>query len=254
MKLLTVVVPTFNRYESLQRLIKAFSASGVSNDVAFVVVDDASEDEIRSNLLTLSDKYPLVQFEFFDNNRGAPSARNHGAECVDSEWLWFIDDDDVVSESVFRNVVRFIRDDTVQDIVFLDARNINETSVSIASMQGVNLFSQLSRFGQTVNTSCTLMRRRLFDKIGGWDPELVAGQDTDLFLRAAEFSDASIAKGISVDIIHGANDRITRNPRKQMVGKVQFLRKNWSRLHWIRRMRYLATIVLLVPYIRRLLP
>lgn len=253
MKLLTIVVPTFNRYESLERLIHSFSASGISDEAAFVVVDDGSREEIRRNLAALAERYPLVQFEFFDKNQGAPSARNHGAACVESRWLWFVDDDDVVSESVFRQVVEFVRGDNVKDIVFLDARNVEGDNVSVASMQGDNLYARLSRYGQTVNTTCTLMKRTLFDRIGGWDRGLVAGQDTDLFLRASEFSDATVASGIAVDIIHGANDRITQNPKKQMIGKVQFLRKNWTRLHWVRRMRYLATIVLFVPYIRKLL-
>ncbi|MCK0152812.1 glycosyltransferase family 2 protein [Alcanivorax sp. S6407] len=251
--LLAIVVPTFNRSENLERLLKAFSASGVVEEAAFVVIDDASRRSVKSELARLSRLYPFAQFEFFDRNQGAPNARNRGAECIDSEWLWFIDDDDVVEPSVFKDVVGFIRQDGVRDIVFLEARNISQESVSVASMQGDNLHDYLARYGQTVNTSCTLMRRKLFDRIGGWDPQLVAGQDTDLFLRASEFSDASIGKGIFIDIVHDANDRITRNAKRQMIGKIQFLRKNWSRLHWVRRMRYVATFVLCVPYIKKLL-
>lgn len=253
MTLLAIVVPTYNRSKSLERLLDSFSESGVSADATFVVVDDGSRKEVKKDLGGLDASYPFIRFEFFEQNYGAPSARNFGAASVESEWLWFIDDDDVVSPSTFRDVVRFIQGDGVRDIVFLEARNVRNGAVSVASMPGDNLLGYLARHGQTVNTSCTLLKRELFERIGGWDPDLVAGQDTDLFLRAAEFSDASVATGVYVEIDQNASDRITLNAKRQMIGKVQFLRKNWSRLHWIRRLRYAATFILCVPYIKKLL-
>src|SRR5690606_16820622 len=159
---------------------------------------------------------------------------------------------DVVSSDTILGVLNEIVSMTKEKFVFLSANFHRDGQEVKVIPTGGDVFYEFSRYGNKVNTSCVIFDYELFKGIGGWDEKLVAGQDTDLLLRAAEVAEACVLAEYHVDVIYHADERVTTNPKKQMIGKIQFLTKNFKRLHFIRRVRYVATIVVFYPYIRRL--
>ncbi|AFP31440.1 Putative colanic acid biosynthesis glycosyl transferase wcaA [Marinobacter sp. BSs20148] len=228
------------------------SVAGES-DIEVIVVDDCSIASEVGKLKELSYEYPLIKFVFLSENTGGAGARNKGAEVSLSKWMWFLDDDDSVASKDIRAVLRVIKEvGDKQKMLFLSANFIKGDSNRVCIPVGDKLFSRFSRYGNEVNTSCVLFSFSLFEKIGGWDADLVAGQDTDILLRASELTDAYVLSDVFVDVIQHDGERITKNPRKQMKAKFQFVLKNYKRLHPLRLARYVLTFFLFYPYLKNL--
>ncbi|MDQ2051490.1 glycosyltransferase family 2 protein [Natronolimnohabitans sp. A-GB9] len=87
----SVVIPTYDRAETLPRAIDSALAQTI-DDIEVVVVDDGSTDETPSVLSGYED--PRVRPVVHATNQGANVARNTGIEHARGEYVAFLDSDD----------------------------------------------------------------------------------------------------------------------------------------------------------------
>ncbi|MGH9380711.1 MAG: glycosyltransferase [Thermoanaerobaculia bacterium] len=87
----SVVIPTFERKEVVLTSVRALSRQTFSGRFEVVVVVDGSTDGSAEVLRGLGVPFPLTVVE--QPNRGAATARNHGAGLSAGEILLFLDDD-----------------------------------------------------------------------------------------------------------------------------------------------------------------
>ena len=85
----SVVIPSFNRSEVLQRALKSVYVQTRQPDEV-IVVDDGSTDSTRE---MLRDSFPDVEY-LYQSNQGVSSARNRGIERAKGNWIAFLDSDD----------------------------------------------------------------------------------------------------------------------------------------------------------------
>lgn len=250
---LKIVIPTYNRAARVKALLQRLSEASKQSFIDIVVVDDFSKQEERDQLKDIALLMNTVDFVFLPQNSGGGSARNIGAFSSPANWVWFIDDDDIVDSETVLGVFNEISYLLKEKLFFVNVNYHKSEGVVRVKPNGKNIFKQFSRYGSNINTTGTIFSFDLIKELGGWDSDLVAGQDADLLLRAAEISDAYILEKYSVDVIQHDGERITTNPRKQMIGKVQFIRKNYLRLHPVRLLRYVFTTIIFYPYIKRVI-
>ena len=93
MTLLSVVIPTFRRPQTLFRVLDALSAQTSPPDFEAVVVNDGSGDETWSRLRAYRAPYPLRAFD--QENAGPARARNRGVEEARGSIVLFLGDDTV---------------------------------------------------------------------------------------------------------------------------------------------------------------
>jgi len=89
---LSVIVPTYNRRESLLRTLRALEGQTLDlSRFEVIVVSDGSSDGTSEAVSALKTPYAL---RFVDQKNAGPSrARNHGSELAHAELLVFVDDD-----------------------------------------------------------------------------------------------------------------------------------------------------------------
>jgi len=249
---ISIIIPTYNRPKRLDGLLSSVCAKELDK-IEIIVVDDCSTNENKNILRSIQKKYITSPIKFIWNevNKGGGKTRNIGAAESSGEWIWFIDDDDLVTHETILNVVVFVTQKPKFSLLFLKCRIVDARNSNIITPQCVNLKEHFSKYGNQINTSCAIFSRSLYERLEGWDDKLVAGQDTDLFLRAAQLTDAELIPKCIVTFVLHDDMRITGNPKKQVIGKYQFLVKNWHLLSWRRRGRYVLTFVFLVPLLRR---
>jgi len=92
MMLLSVIIPTFKRRETLSICLKhlAPEIQNLSPDLFEVIVTDDAPDNTPDD--SLSRDYPWV-FHHRGPQKGPASNRNNGAKSARGEWLIFLDDD-----------------------------------------------------------------------------------------------------------------------------------------------------------------
>ena len=87
----SVVIPTFNRRNTLARAIHSVLAQ-TDVKLELIIVDDASTDDTQSYLRTIDDDRVIVLTA--PRNLGPSGARNHGLHAAKTEFVAFLDSDD----------------------------------------------------------------------------------------------------------------------------------------------------------------
>jgi glycosyltransferase involved in cell wall biosynthesis len=88
----SVVVPTRNRSGLLAMSLRSVLRQQ-NVDLEVIVVDEASTDDTGAFLARIDDR--RLRVIRHDVPRGVASARNHGADEAQGEWVTFLDDDDL---------------------------------------------------------------------------------------------------------------------------------------------------------------
>jgi glycosyltransferase involved in cell wall biosynthesis len=93
-KSLSVIIPTYNRCGTLQKVLSAlFQQSALSSIAEIVVVDDGSTDSTRAVVERLAQGSPVPIRYFRQENKGPAAARNLGIREVATDLILFTDDD-----------------------------------------------------------------------------------------------------------------------------------------------------------------
>lgn len=91
----TVIIPTYNRKESLRCTLDSLSQQTLTTDrYEVIVVDDGSSDGTKA---IANQQFPFSMRYLCQENQGATVARNQGAAKSQGDILVFIDDDVTVS-------------------------------------------------------------------------------------------------------------------------------------------------------------
>src|SRR5258708_33457598 len=85
----SIIIPTYNRRRLLPRAVASARAAG--KDIEIIVVDDASVDETALVCRELGG----LKYIRLDRNQGVAGARNIGILASTSEFIAFLDDDDL---------------------------------------------------------------------------------------------------------------------------------------------------------------
>ena len=88
---IAVVMPVFNRADTVHRAISSVLRQSFS-DFELIIVDDGSSDRSAEIVGSIVD--PRIRFIRFDSNRGGNSARNAGIRASSAPLIAFLDSDD----------------------------------------------------------------------------------------------------------------------------------------------------------------
>ena len=89
----TVVIPTYERPQTLFRVLDALGAQTGAPDFEVVVIDDGSRDETPRRLAAYAPPYPFRHRS--QKNGGPAAARNHGVREAAARLVLFLGDDTV---------------------------------------------------------------------------------------------------------------------------------------------------------------
>ncbi|WP_180146355.1 glycosyltransferase [Acinetobacter sp. YH12052] len=91
--LVTVYIPTYNRYDLLRRAVDSVLQQSHQN-FELIIVDDCSTDNTIEYLQKLSEQDPRVRFFTKESNSGACTSRNIAIKHAAGEFITGLDDDD----------------------------------------------------------------------------------------------------------------------------------------------------------------
>lgn len=92
--IISVVVPLYNKEESIHSAISSILAQDCRVPFEIVVVDDGSTDRSAEIVHRIASGHNNIRYVFQDN-AGPSSARNKGIDAANGEWIVFQDADDV---------------------------------------------------------------------------------------------------------------------------------------------------------------
>lgn len=97
--MIAVIVPTYNRLETLQRTIESILAQ-TYQDIELIVVDDGSTDGTIEYLSQVEDS--RLHYTYHSSNRGVHAARNTGIDVATGDYICFVDSDDTIDSDALQ--------------------------------------------------------------------------------------------------------------------------------------------------------
>jgi glycosyltransferase involved in cell wall biosynthesis len=177
-----VVLPVYNGERTCERA--ALSAVSQEGDVAVRLwcIDDASRDSSPEILRSLSQKHPQIHLTVNPENRGVAASRNLGASLGSAEFIAFLDhDDEWLPDKLQSQLDAFAEDEKAQYVTCLH-QNILDTGATRPHWCRPEWLREPMH---QLLPSTLMLRRSLWDTIGGFDPKYRAGaDDVDWFARA----------------------------------------------------------------------
>lgn len=194
----SVVIPTYNRADTVRGAIESVLAQTFS-DLEVIVVDDGSSDDTGR---ILSDVFGDRIRYYAQTNQGASVARNKGIEQARGEWIAFLDSDDLWEKEKLEWQLKALeRFGSQYGGCYTDVRLFNHTETRTLfqmaeenyhheGTMGVNtdvlrLLVRPGGAGMVVCLSSFLARADVVRKTGGFDPILLYSQDSEFMFRLA---------------------------------------------------------------------
>lgn len=106
---LSVVIPTYNRLDTLRHVLEGFQSQTLdAGRFEVIVVDSMSGDGTEQFMETLKPRFPLRYIR--QENRGRPGARNRGIQEAKSPIVFFTDSDIIPENDLLEKHLAFHRD------------------------------------------------------------------------------------------------------------------------------------------------
>jgi glycosyltransferase involved in cell wall biosynthesis len=180
---ITAIIPTHNRRDLLQLTLRTVLGQR-DVDLEVLVVDDGSTDDTAAVVTGLGDR--RIRLIRHHRPTGVSTARNHGAEEANGEWLAFCDDDDLwAPDKLARQLAAAARAGRAWS--YGGAVRINR---ALRIMGGTpppvpeRLAERLPSWNLVPGgSSNVIVRAEVFTQAGCWDPALVNLADWDLWIR-----------------------------------------------------------------------
>lgn len=152
-----------------------------------IVVDDGSVPEEWGNARRFSD--PRVRFlQRTDGIKGPSRCRNIGLQASTGRFVMFVDSDDLVAPwCLTERVAQLEATSDVAYCVFpvmLFQKTPGDMATLWNRLEGDNDLERFLRSDPPWHTSSPLWRRQAIEQLGGFDEEIMYGDDADLHMRA----------------------------------------------------------------------
>nr|WP_259211054.1 glycosyltransferase [Salinibacter ruber] len=187
----SVVIPTFNRAQYVTDALESVWAQSY-RPVETIVVDDGSTDNTATIVDEWADAHQEDGFTVtyrYQENAGAPSARNHGLQVASGQWIKFLDSDDILHPEALTAQIEASQKLCEDEIVFGDLGRMDEDGTEQWPDPVEPPALDESTFAYLLNhilvTPTPLHRQKLLEQVEGFREDVQKGQEYDLHLRLA---------------------------------------------------------------------
>lgn len=186
---MSVIIPTHNSAGTIVRALESVHRQHFQ-PIEIIVVDDGSSDPTRTIVEQYRDRG--VQLIVLDGRHGASRARNEGIAVARGEYIAFLDSDDEWLTGKLAKQVAMLRANERLTLVGCGARRIGSDGVDRGRVYeghrpvivGPHAWRALLAYA-FLCTPTVMAPRTAILEVGGFDQELVIGEDQDLWIRLA---------------------------------------------------------------------
>jgi len=182
--LVSIVIPTYNRFGLLRECIESALAQKYAN-FEVIVVDDGSTDETPQLCQSFGSR---IRY-FRKPNGGAASALNYGIRQMEGRWFKWLSSDDLLEPNALDALVRAAEEGRAE-VAYGDFLRIDSSGREIGLYRSRGFRTQddfvVELWYHFVGSAgAALISRDCFGRVGLFDESIRYGEDYDWWLRAA---------------------------------------------------------------------
>lgn len=203
---LSVVIPTYNRHERLSKAVRSVQRQSLP-DIEIIIVDDCSDVAVNLSDFQADDRIKLARNA---RNSGIAITRNRGIARAVSTWTAFLDDDDDWHPNFAESMMEELERCLLADFAWSDVRFKNDVTGEVNYRRHIENWSdvlfkndrtgkpsfrsydeqelKVARLGQVISIGGGFgltVRTSVLHKMGGFRPDMIVAEDTDLMIRLA---------------------------------------------------------------------
>ncbi len=220
---ISVILTTHNRINDLKKAVESVFRQTFS-DYELLIVNDNSTDGTKKYIEDLSSKNPNVKAITIsaEESRGGNYARNKGVALSSGEYIAFLDDDDFWLEKKLEQQFSQIQLNPKVGLIYCGIeRRMNGKLLEHHLPSSEDLGDMSKRiFTHVITVSSAIMiRKSIFEKVGGFDEELTHWQEYDLMIRIAQESMIDYVNEILVIINDSKRDtkKVSNNLQQWLI-------------------------------------
>jgi glycosyltransferase involved in cell wall biosynthesis len=186
--MVSVIIPTYNRAEILRQAIISVLHQ-TFQDFEIIVIDDSSHDATFDVVHDFDD----IRIKYLSHkiNKGGSAARNTGIANAVTEYIAFLDDDDEwLPFKLEKQMQLMVASPSKTGAIYTGYVLVDRVSGKIVRQKipakNGDLYHELLKGNPVGGTSCVLLRKACFEKVGIFDEELPSFQDYDMWIRIAK--------------------------------------------------------------------
>ena len=177
--MISVVLPLYNKEQSIERTIQSVLNQSYS-DYELVVVNDGSTD--RS--LDVVERMKVERMKVISQpNAGVSAARNRGILEAKGEYVAFLDGDDLWDKDFLKEMVRLIEDYPGKSIYGLGCEQIKRGEKPVLKDSYYRGESTWSYDTMAFTGSSACVNKKDAKEVGLFDTRMTHGEDLDLWWR-----------------------------------------------------------------------
>ena len=230
----SVVIPTYNRKNFLERSISSVLRQGYST-CEILVVDNGSTDGTVEWLSEVQLTHTSLRVISAPERQGAQYARNRGILASQFSWVAFLDSDDEWLEGKLRYQMDLIKSQQ-SELVFIHTNILAGDDNSgtlrffpISKIHGDHAFSSLL-FSTGPSFPTFLTSKKALEKIGLLDESVVAYQEWDTSIRLAEICNVLFQPLPTAVWWRHDKGSISDSNQNAAKGYLYILEKHWNKI------------------------
>lgn len=227
--LVSVIITTYKRTPDIVRRAAQSVLSQTYKNIELIIIDDSPEtyelrSKVRDMALSLGEKVKYIQHK---ENVGACAARNTGIKNAGGEYIAFLDDDDEwLPEKITIQKSKIEGADVA--MVYCGnyiCKSDGTKYIYRRVYKKEKIYNSLIFDNYIGSTSFPLIKKSVLDKLGGFDEQMPAAQDYELWLRIAKEYKIDYVEEPLVNYYIHDGEQITKNHKIKV--------EAWERLNEI---------------------
>ncbi|KYZ76406.1 hypothetical protein AXX12_08205 [Anaerosporomusa subterranea] len=181
--LVSVIIPAYNAAQTIKRAICSVLNQSY-RCIEIIVVDDGSSDDTSERVKSFGEQVHYIA----QQNRGVSAARNRGVQAAKGEWIAFLDADDEWHPRKLEIQIQYL--DAVPNLILISNTDVivrPGQHIAFADIKEKPIFyiweHKMFLRRNKINTSSVLVKREVYQAVGGFDETLINGEDRDLWLK-----------------------------------------------------------------------
>ncbi len=235
--MISVVIPCHNYGRFLAEAVASVDAQTRLPD-EIVIMDDGSTDDTARVIAELTGGRSNLRSISRTPARGAAATFNDGIRATDGELVVVLSADDRLSPTYLELLADRLEADPAVDFAYCEARYFG-------ALQGVvpaRPFDPRALMRENYINSSAMMRRRLFDRVGGFRADLPNWEDWEFWIHAVELG----GRGAAVDgcwLDYRRHPNGSRNTMSHLAGVQSHLRLHQLHPEVVRRCDLAARVL-----------
>lgn len=258
MDLVSAIITTYKRAPQIvERAVRSVVEQTYQNLEIIVVDDSPPEYPYRDDIRKITEKYRdkrEIRYLRHEQNKGACAARNTGIKDAKGLFVCFLDDDDEYAASKVEKQVRLLSGSDYAGLIYCNCLIVDddtgEQMYQKKKFHRGNVHYQVLIRNFIGTTSFPLIRKECLIDAGGFDEELPACQDYDMWIRLCERYPVDFIDEPLVIYHNHSGDQITKNAGKRIIALNRIIHKNKAVLEKDKKLWCIFRLKLMDEYLR----